>query len=83
MTEQARGAALLVSVLLWAPVLPSFLRGGTSAEEALLLYAASLALSVVGCSLLAALVRAYTPVQEPVPVEVEEEHERRRGDLAA
>ena len=83
MNEMWRGIAMLLSVLLWVPVLPSFLRGGTPAEEALLLYAASLALSFVGCSSLAALLRAYTPVEDARPTESEESGQRRRDDLAA
>lgn len=83
MNEMSRGIAMLLSVLLWAPVLPSFLRGGTSAEEALLLYAASLALSFVGCSSLAALLRAYAPVEDSGAVESEEGRDRRRDDIAA
>lgn len=83
MTETSRGIALLLSVLLWVPVLPSFLRGGTSAEEALLLYAASLALSLVGCSSLTALLRAYTPVEETNACESDDGHDRRHNDLAA
>lgn len=64
MTEAARGLVLLVSVLLWLPVLPPLLAGDLSTAEAGLRYAAALLLAWAGGSLLSALVRNYTP--EPV-----------------
>lgn len=64
MSDTARGVALLLSVLLWSPVAPGLLRGQVAAEKALLLYVAALVLTLIGCSLLSSLLRAYTP--EPV-----------------
>lgn len=67
MSDTVRGTALVLSVLLWSPTAPSLLRGEVPAEKALLLYAAALLLALAGCGLLAALVRAYTPVGGPEP----------------
>ena len=59
MSDPVRAVALLLSVLLWSPVAPSLLRGGTSPSDALLLYAGALALSLTGCGVVTALVRSY------------------------
>lgn len=67
MTDAVRAVALLLSVLLWSPVAPGLVSGAVPAEKALLMYAASLLLCLLGCGLLSALVRAYTPVEEPAP----------------
>lgn len=86
MSETTRGVALLLSVLLWAPVVPSFVQGSTTAEEAILLYVAAFALAVGGCAALSALLRAYAPEPEPEPeasVEQTAEDRRARDDLAA
>ena len=70
MPEPVRGIVLLLSLLLWSPVLPRLLAGTVSTEEAVLTYAGALLLSWGGCSALVALVRAYMPDPQPV-VEVE------------
>lgn len=67
MTDTVRALALLLSVLLWSPVAPGLVNGTVPAEKALLMYVASLLLCLLGCGLLSALVRAYTPVEEPAP----------------
>ncbi|MEX2290970.1 MAG: hypothetical protein WD794_11685 [Mycobacteriales bacterium] len=66
MSEAVRGLVLLVSVLLWLPVLPPLLAGELSTAEAGLRYAAALLLAWGGGSLLSALVRNYArePVEE-------------------
>lgn len=71
MSEALRGFVLLLSVLLWLPALRPFLDGQLSAEEAALRYAGALLLSWGGVSLLAAIVKAYTPApqrdEQPAP----------------
>ena len=65
MSDSVRGIAIVLSVLLWSPVAPGLLHGEVSAEKAMLLYGAALALALTGCSLLAGLLRAYAPEPEP------------------
>lgn len=65
MNDVTRAAALVLSVVLWAPVAPVLLRGDVSAEKAILLYLAAFALALGGCTALARMVAAYAP--EPVP----------------
>jgi hypothetical protein len=60
MSEAARGLVLLVSVLLWLPVLRPLLAGEMSTAEAGLRYAAALLLAWGGATLLASLVRSYS-----------------------
>jgi hypothetical protein len=68
MSEALRGFVLLLSVLLWLPVLRPLLDGEMSTDEAALRYGAALLFSWGGVTALAALMRAYTPK----PVELEE-----------
>ena len=68
MSDAVRAVAILVSVVLWSPVARPLLAGETSPDEALVLYAAALLLSLTGCAAMAALVRAYSPA----PAEPEE-----------
>lgn len=65
MSEAMRGFVLLLSVLLWLPVLPPFLNGTMRTDEAVLRYAAALLLAWGGVSLISAIVKAYTPKPEP------------------
>lgn len=86
MSDTVRALAVVLSVLLWMPVAPSLVAGGTPAEEALLLYVAALLLSLTGCAGLAAILRAYAPADAPeTPAEPEAEPgaRRRESDRAA
>ena len=65
MSEAMRGFVLLLSVLLWLPVLRPFLDGQMRTDEAVLRYAGALLLAWGGVSLIAAIIRAYTPQPEP------------------
>jgi hypothetical protein len=60
MSEGVRGLVLLVSVLLWLPVLRPLLAGEMTTAEAGLRYAAALLLAWGGATLLASLVRSYS-----------------------
>jgi hypothetical protein len=60
MSEGVRGLVLLVSVLLWLPVLRPLLAGEMSTAEAGLRYAAALLLAWGGATLLTSIVRSYT-----------------------
>lgn len=94
MSDTLRAVALLLSVLLWSPVAPSLMSGQTGPEEAGLLYAAALCISLAGCGLMAALVRGYSPEPEPEPEQLPQldvpaqgegsaqEQERRRTENA-
>ena len=64
MSDALRGFVILLSLLLWLPALRPFLDGQLGADQAALRYAGALLLSWGGVSLIAAIVRAYTP--EPV-----------------
>ena len=61
MSEKVRGFVVLLSVLLWLPVLPPLLDGQMRTDEAVLRYGGALLLAWGGVSLIAAIVRAYTP----------------------
>ena len=74
MSDSVRGIAIVLSVLLWSPVAPGLLRGEVPAEKAILLYGAALVLALVGCSLIAGLLRAYAPAAEEAPA-AEGEHQ--------
>lgn len=65
MSEAMRGFVLLLSVLLWLPVLRPFLDGQMRTDEAVLRYAGALLLAWGGVSLIAAILKAYTPTPEP------------------
>jgi hypothetical protein len=60
MSEGVRGLVLLVSVLLWLPVLRPLLAGEMTTAEAGLRYAAALLLAWGGATLLGSLVRSYS-----------------------
>ena len=77
MNDTGRGLALLLSVLIWSPVVPPLLRGEIGADRALLLYAVAVVLVVTGWSLLCGLLRAYA---EPPAEGKLEPTGRRRGD---
>lgn len=67
MSETMRGFVLLLSVLLWLPVLRPLLDGQMRTDEAVLRYAGALLLAWGGVSLIAAILKAYSP--EPAPEE--------------
>ena len=69
MSEALRGFVLLLSVLLWLPALRPFLSGQMRTDEAALRYGGALLLAWGGVSLLAAIVRAYTPEPEKAATE--------------
>ena len=75
MSEKLRGFVVLLSVLLWLPVLPPLLEGQMRTDEAVLRYGGALLLAWGGVSLIAAIVRAYTP--EPVPEDKPEPPEKK------
>lgn len=77
MSDTLRAVALLLSLLLWSPACAQLLRGEVSADRAGLLYAAALLLSLAGCGLIARIVGAYAPEDEPA------EHAARRAEDAA
>lgn len=83
MSDTVRGVALLLSVVLWSPVARPLLEGRTSPEQAGLLYAAALVVSLVGCALLAAVVGAYAPGEQEADGDAEQVPERRASDLPA
>jgi membrane protease YdiL (CAAX protease family) len=60
MSDAFRGLVLLVSVVLWLPVLRPLLAGEISAAEAGLRYAVALLLAWGGGSMLASIVRSYS-----------------------
>lgn len=59
MSETARGLVLLLSVLLWLPVLPPLLAGQVTTTGAALRYAGTLLLVCGGATALSALLRNY------------------------
>ena len=75
MSDTGRALALLLSVLVWSPVLMPLLRGEVSPDRALLLYAGAVALVVTGWSVLGGLVRAYA--EPPAEGELEPTGRRR------
>jgi hypothetical protein len=60
MSDALRGLVLLVSLVLWLPVLRPVLAGGMTTAEAGIRYAVALLLAWSGVSLLSALVRSYS-----------------------
>jgi hypothetical protein len=69
--EPVRGLVLLLSLLLWSPVLRALLAGEMDVDEAVLRYAAALLVSWGGCAVLVGVVRTYTPdpPDEPPPAD--------------
>lgn len=65
MSDLARGFVLLVSLLLWLPVLRLLLAGQMGAAEAVLRYGGAFLLAWAGIALLSAIVSAYTPQDAP------------------
>jgi hypothetical protein len=64
MSETVRGLVLLVSLVLWLPVLRPLLAGELSTAEAGVRYAGALALAWGGVALLCRVVAAYTAEPE-------------------
>lgn len=60
MSDALRGLVLLVSVILWLPVLRPVLDGGMSTAEGGIRYAGALILAWGGISLLSAVVQTYS-----------------------
>jgi hypothetical protein len=60
MSDAFRGLVLLVSLVLWLPVLRPLLAGDMTTAEAGLRYAAALLLAWGGGTVLSALVRSYS-----------------------
>jgi hypothetical protein len=67
MSETVRGLVLLVSIVLWLPVLQPLLAGELSTAEAGVRYAGALLLAWGGASLLSKVVAAYTAEPEESP----------------
>lgn len=67
MSDAVRGLVILLSVLLFLPVLPPLLAGEMTTAEAGARYAGALLLAWGGAALLTALGSAYGAGQEQVP----------------
>ena len=78
MSDTVRGLVLLVSVLLWLPVLRPLLAGQLTTAEAGVRYVGALALAWGGASLLSKVIAAYTPD----PEEAAEDSSAAAGDPA-
>ncbi len=79
MSDTLRAVALLLSLVMWSPVAMRLVRGEVAPDKAVVLYAAALLIALVGCALVAAVVRAYAPEDEPPPDEVAPEPAAARG----
>jgi hypothetical protein len=67
MSDTVRGLVLLVSLLLWLPVLRPLLAGELSTTQAGVRYAGALAIAWGGASLLSKVVASYTPDPPDAP----------------
>lgn len=88
MSERLRGLVLLVTLLLWSPVLPGLINGARDVGDAALRFAAALLLAWGGVAALHALVSAYTPQEKPPSPDQEHDREpaqarRRANDASA
>lgn len=67
MSDTVRGLVLLVSLVLWLPVLRPLLAGELSTAEAGVRYIGALFLAWGGASLLSTVIATYTPEPEEDP----------------
>lgn len=80
MSDAARGAVLLLSLLLCLPLLRPLLSGEMSTTDALIRYGVALFIAWTGGTVLAALVASYSREAEPV---ADDAAVRRRSDEPA
>lgn len=86
MSDVMRGLVLLVTLLLWSPVLPGLFDGAQGVGDAALRFAAALLLAWGGVAALNGLVGAYSR-EEPASPDQEHDREptqaRRQADSAS
>lgn len=83
MNDAFRGMVLMVSVVLWLPVLRPLLAGEMTTAEAGLRYAAALLLAWGGGVVLSAIVRSYSSESvSEADRDLDDQHPRRRREDA-